>query len=83
MTYKYSRLIDEAHYKDGELPASEKCTYDDGEEEDEVRDLHFFLDQARRNVSVFNIKCCTRNYFLRKYYAHTSRFSVAQENIKP
>ena len=36
LTYKYSRLMDEAYYKDGELPASEKCTLDEGEEEDEV-----------------------------------------------
>ncbi|XP_065067296.1 endosome/lysosome-associated apoptosis and autophagy regulator family member 2-like [Rhopilema esculentum] len=36
LNYKYSRLIDEAHYKDGELPASEKCTLEEGEEEDEV-----------------------------------------------
>ena len=36
LTYKYSRLMDESHYKDGELPASEQCTLDEGEEEDEV-----------------------------------------------
>eukprot|EP00794_Sanderia_malayensis_P006299 gene6299-7021_t len=36
LTYKYSRLVDEAHYKDGELPASEKCTLDEGEEDDEL-----------------------------------------------
>jgi len=36
LTYKYSRLVDEAHYKDGELPASEKCTLDEGEEEEDI-----------------------------------------------
>ena len=28
--------MDEAYYKDGELPASEKCTLDEGEEEEDV-----------------------------------------------
>merc|ERR1719447_2445537 len=36
LTYNYHRLIDASQMKDGELPASEMCALEEGEEEDEV-----------------------------------------------
>lgn len=40
LSYKYSRLVDASHSKDGELPAAETCMYEEGEEEeDEVMSL--------------------------------------------
>ena len=35
LTYNYHRLIDASQSKDGELPASEMCALEEGEEEDE------------------------------------------------
>ena len=37
LTYNYHRLIDASQMKDGELPASEMCALEEGEEEDEVK----------------------------------------------
>lgn len=54
LTYKYSRLVDEAHYKDGELPASEKCTLDEGEEEDEVyKHVRFIIESVLYFVLIY------------------------------
>ncbi|XP_057296474.1 endosome/lysosome-associated apoptosis and autophagy regulator family member 2-like [Hydractinia symbiolongicarpus] len=36
LNYQYHRLIDASQMKDGELPASEKCALEDGEEDEEV-----------------------------------------------
>ena len=45
LSYKYHRLIDSSQTRDGELPASEKCALEDGEEEEDEVLLLFVVGQ--------------------------------------